>query len=183
MSRRLDGSKETKARALALMQAGMSTSEVVQKLKGLVSRRTVFRWAGRWREIDEGDVEPLLKDSNVLIATRADELLHDWLDVLENLDLDTEKGQKTLLKYAMQLNAVRGTAIDKLLAKRHEDSESAGMAGIMSLLAEASKTFDPTDLPALPPAPVIREIPSERPGTGTDPSPDPDHADTRAEAD
>ena len=178
MSRRLDGSRETKARALALLQAGMSTSQVVQKLQGLVSRRTVFRWAGRWREIEDGDVEPLLKDSNVLIATRADELLHDVLDILDDLDLSTDLGKKTLLKYAMQLNAIKGTSVDKILAKRHEDSESGAMAGIMSLLAEASKTFDPTDLPALPPAPVIREIPSERPGTG---NADPDHADTGAE--
>ena len=162
MSRKLENSLETKSRALALMQAGMNPSQVAEKLKGLVSRRTVFRWAGRWRQIEEGDVEPLLKDSNVLIAARADEILHDWLDVLEELDLDTERGRKTLLKYGMQLNAIKGTAIDKILAKRHEDSETGALKEIMGLLAEASATFDRSKLPELPSAPVIREIPSEQ---------------------
>ena len=103
---------EVKAWAQAFIIGGYPATQVALAL-GLPAR-TVQHWSLRWRTMarDEGT----LIDGEYRIAQRAQELTHDILDALTENRYDDP-----ILKFAGQLNYIRGTAADKVLASRSRE--------------------------------------------------------------
>ncbi len=101
-------SSETKAEVLALVRQG-ETADRAGAACG-VPARTAQLWAKRFREIaaEEGDREII--DEDYRLALRSSQLIHDAYDSIE------EEGNAA--KHLIALNAIRGTAIDKLLKRQ-----------------------------------------------------------------
>lgn len=97
------------------MIQGLSSRAIAGELG--IPDRTVAHWMMRWREIahEEGDRE--LLDRDYRTAIRADELINDGMDYIAE-DTSGERAFKSLI----QLNAVRGTAVDKLLRRKEQPS-------------------------------------------------------------
>ena len=106
---------EVKAWAQAFIIGGYPATQVALAL-GLPAR-TVQHWSLRWRTMarDEGT----LIDGEYRIAQRAQELTHDILDALTENRYDDP-----ILKFAGQLNYIRGTAADKVLASRSQQQNT-----------------------------------------------------------
>jgi hypothetical protein len=100
---------EPKAAALALMQRGLSARAAALEL-GLVPR-TVERWAKRWQEVDPATDLPILMENWTRIVYRAQQLMHDWMDNLE--EHPEEIGKSGLIP-----NVYAGTGTDKLFKAR-----------------------------------------------------------------
>ena len=100
-------STETKAEVLALVRQGEPADRAGAACG--VPARTAQLWAKRFRQIaaEEGDREII--DEDYRLALRSSQLIHDAYDSIE------EEG--TAQKHLIALNAIRGTAIDKLLKR------------------------------------------------------------------
>ena len=95
--------REEKAEALALMRTGVSAQRAANEL-GL-QPRTVQIWGKRFREISPEEMPQSIRDEDLKIVQRAQELIHEAFDEIE------ETGDAR--KYLIPLNAVKGTAQDK----------------------------------------------------------------------
>ena len=99
---------ETKAEVLALVRQGEPADRAGAACG--VPARTAQLWAKRFRQIaaEEGDREII--DEDYRLALRSSQLIHDAYDSIE------EEGNAA--KHLIALNAIRGTAIDKLLKRQ-----------------------------------------------------------------
>ena len=104
--------REEKAEALALLMTGVSGQRAAKEL-GL-QPRTVQIWAKRFREISPEEIPQSIRDEDMRIVQRAQELIHEAFDEIE------ETGEAR--KYLIPLNAVKGTAQDK----EHRSRETSG---------------------------------------------------------
>ena len=95
--------REEKAEALALMRTGVSAQRAATEL-GL-QPRTVQIWGKRFRELSPEELPQSIRDEDLKIVQRAQELIHEAFDEIEEL------GEAR--KYLIPLNAVKGTAQDK----------------------------------------------------------------------
>ncbi len=95
--------REEKAEAVALMKTGVSAQRAATEL-GL-QPRTVQIWGKRFRELSPEDMPQSIRDEDLKIVQRAQELIHEAFDEIE------ETGEAR--KYLIPLNAVKGTAQDK----------------------------------------------------------------------
>jgi len=95
--------REEKAEALALMRTGVSAQRAAREL-GL-QPRTVQIWGKRFREISPEEMPQSIRDEDLKIVQRAQDLIHEAFDEIE------ESGDAR--KYLIPLNAVKGTAQDK----------------------------------------------------------------------
>ena len=118
-------SDSDRARVKALMMQGHG-SPTIATLTGF-PERTVAHWMMRWREIaaQEGDRE--LLDRDYRVAIRSDELIHDAYDYIAQ-DETGERAAKNLIA----LNAVRGTAIDKLIKRRDLSTPTDNIAILLA---------------------------------------------------
>jgi transposase-like protein len=116
---------ETKARALALLREGKPVYLVAREIG--VGERTVCTWAKRFESAALVAGERGLIDEEYRIAGRAQELIHEALDQIE------EQGDAA--KYLGALNAVRGTMVDKLLAREANRKGYSGTNNIFILQA------------------------------------------------
>ena len=90
--------REEKAEALALMRTGVSAQRAAKEL-GL-QPRTVQIWAKRFREISPEEMPKSIRDEDLKIVQRAQDLIHEAFDEIE------ETGDAR--KYLIPLNAVKG---------------------------------------------------------------------------
>ena len=134
-------SREQKAEALAFMRTGVSAQRAANEL-GL-QPRTVQIWAKRFREISPEEMPQSIRDEDLKIVQRAQELIHEAFDEIE------ETGDAR--KYLIPLNAVKGTAQDKDFRTR----ESQASTSITIVFPTR-----PTDEPAV--EAEYREVPRER---------------------
>lgn len=104
--------REEKAEALALLMTGVSGQRAAKQL-GL-QPRTVQIWGKRFREISPEEIPQSIRDEDMRIVQRAQELIHEAFDEIE------ETGDAR--KYLIPLNAVKGTAQDK----EHRSREAHG---------------------------------------------------------
>lgn len=102
---------DTKAQALALMAQGETAEAAAAALR--LPARTVQHWRQRWRQIAAEEDDPKLLEEDYRIALRYSELLHLAADHIGE-DESGERAAKSLIA----INAVRGTAIDKILRRR-----------------------------------------------------------------
>ena len=107
-------SSETKVEVLALVRQGEPADRAGAACG--VPARTAQLWARRFREIaaEEGDREII--DEDYRLALRSSQLIHDAYDSIE------EEGNAA--KHLIALNAIRGTAIDKLLTRNRGNTRS-----------------------------------------------------------
>ena len=112
---------EQKAQAIALVESGTTPAKAASLL-GL-GERSVQLWVKDFREISakEGD---LLTPQSVRLAQRAGDLIGVALDYME------EQGPEVAHKSLFVLNAIRGTAIDKVLASKRVDGGHDGTINI-----------------------------------------------------
>ena len=154
---------------MGLHASGCSVMEIVEELG--VGQSAVRGWLRVWR--DDPDVSEYITRSNLLIAERAEGFLHDVLDVLGDFDLEDAGERKEFLKYAIQINQIRGTAQDKILSQRRNDNNDEQTGALKGLLAAmARQVYDPENPPLLPEADgyvqtddrsvEIREVKEER---------------------
>ena len=104
--------REEKAEALALIRTGVSARRAATEL-GLLPR-TVQIWDKRFREISPEEMPRSIRDEDMRIVQRAQELIHEAFDEIEEI------GEAR--KYLIPLNAVKGTAQDK----EHRSRDGAG---------------------------------------------------------
>jgi len=88
--------REEKAEALALMRTGVSAQRAANEL-GL-QPRTVQIWGKRFREISPEEMPQSIRDEDLKIVQRAQELINEGFDEIE------EAGDAR--KYLIPLNAV-----------------------------------------------------------------------------
>lgn len=100
-------STEVQAQALALMRQGETLTAIGARLG--VPDRTLRNWRERWREMaDEKQEDKALSDDDYRLAHRAGQLLHGYLDSLE------DRESPVTLQEATVLNILRGTSSDKI---------------------------------------------------------------------
>ena len=88
---------------MALMRTGVSAQRAAREL-GL-QPRAVQIWGRRFREISQEEMPQSIRDEDLKIVQRAQDLIHEAFDEIE------ETGDAR--KYLIPLNAVKGTAQDK----------------------------------------------------------------------
>jgi hypothetical protein len=139
--------REEKAEALALMRTGVSAQRAAKEL-GL-QPRTVQIWAKRFREISPEEMPKSIRDEDLKIVQRAQDLIHEAFDEIE------ETGDAR--KYLIPLNAVKGTAQDKDFRTRGSQPSTP-----------ITITFNVRPTDAIIPAGDIRVVASERLGEPAD---------------
>ena len=147
---------EVKSNAMVLDLAGHSPFEIGEKLK--VHPNTVRQWLRLWRE--DPDVSGFIKSESLLIAERAGALMHDIIDILEDIDVSTEEGRKTLLKHAKLIGSYRNMAVDKIIGQARNDTGDANTEVLRGLLAQMAPKEMPQEFPALPAQ--ITEVPNDK---------------------
>lgn len=120
--RQRDYDDNDRAEVLALMKMGKGPSAIAEATG--FPLRTVARLVARWQNVaqEQGDIELLQRDYRV--ALRADDKLHDALDYMDD-DPSGERAYKAMIA----LNAIRGTAIDKILKRQDEGTGSGAILG------------------------------------------------------
>lgn len=101
---------EEKAGAVALVQTGMSAAKAATELK--LPERSVQLWVAEYRELSADDTAPILSTQSYRVAQRAGELIERGLEYMAGQE------DEALSKSMFVLNAIRGTALDKLIKKR-----------------------------------------------------------------
>jgi len=104
--------QQDRAEALAAMTLEGIPAERAAIELGLPPR-TVQRWADRWRNVTPEQQEPALKQDDVDLALRYGGILHKAAEYIEQDDTG-ERAYKSMIAS----NAVRGTAIDKIMRRQ-----------------------------------------------------------------
>jgi hypothetical protein len=124
-------STEIKAQALALVRQGETAQNAARILR--LPERTVQSWAARLRQIAVEQDDRELLDEDYRLALRSSALIHNAYDTIE------ESGEEH--KHLISLNAIRGTAIDKII-KRNQSNTQVNIGQFVITVA-------PNQLPAI----------------------------------
>lgn len=100
--------RETKAEALALVEAGVTAKGAALRLNLPV--RTVQDWASHSRQVAREEEHPAVIDEWYRLTRRTQSKLHDGLDSIED--------DQTALKHLSQLTILAGVGTDKVLRDR-----------------------------------------------------------------
>ena len=133
--------REEKAGALALVNQGLSAKKAANQLG--ISPRSVQIWAKRLREISPKETPDDIRNEDLKLIRRSQELINDAYDEMEDTGV--------ALKHLIPLNAVKGTAQDKDFRSR-ESQPSTPITIVF--------TTRPRDLPVV--EAEYREVPPER---------------------
>ncbi len=133
--------REEKAGALALVSQGLSAKKAANRLR--INPRSVQIWAKRLREISPKETPDDIRNEDLKLIRRSQELINDAYDDMED--------QGAALKHLISLNAIKGTAQDKENAR-----QSKGVTTPITI----TFTTTPTDEPAM--EAEYREVPPER---------------------
>ena len=95
--------REQKAGALALVSQGLSAEKAANKLG--INPRSVQIWAKRLREISPKETPDDIRNEDLKLIRRSQELINDAYDDIEE--------SSTATKHLIALNAIKGTAQDK----------------------------------------------------------------------
>ncbi len=126
--------REEKAEALALMRTGVSAQRAATELG--IHPRSVQIWAKRFRELSPEEMPQSIRDEDLKIVQRAQELIHEAFDEIE------ETGEAR--KYLIPLNAVKGTAQDK----DHRERQANPTRGVTNYIIVLGKTDPPEAIEA-----------------------------------
>ena len=133
--------REEKAGALALVSQGLSAKKAASQLG--INPRSVQIWAKRLREISPKETPDDIRNEDLKLIRRSQELINDAYDDMED--------QGAALKHLIRLNAIKGTAQDK---------ENARQSKGVTVPIIITFTTRPRDEPAL--EPEYREVPPDR---------------------